>query len=492
MASVIISTVRWPPGEIGPLPDRSRDRNVGGRMRRGLVSIRRRLLAWLLASTCVLGLAALSDTWREARQTANQVSDRVLAGSALAIAERVVVAEDGTLEVDIPYVALEMLTSAAQDRVFYRVEGPPGTFITGYENLPSLPRSEGQSTAYADAMFRGEPIRVATLARSASTGISSVPFMVTVAETTISRRQLSNSILLHSALRLVFMIMGAAVIVWIAVTLSLRPLSRLGGAISHRNPDDLRPIGEQVPREVQELVDTVNSFMVRLQSALDALRHFTGNASHQLRTPLAVIRTQLALASRADNLDDARHAAAKADEAVADAERMLAQLLLMARIDTTARTRRDAFDAVDLTLLARTVTADHVPMAAEAGIDLGFEGDEAVLVKGEPLLLTELMKNLISNAILYAGDGAVVTLRTFEDGGVGVLEVEDDGPGIPPERRLAALTRFARGALQEPPGSGLGLPIVEEIATLHGGSVELADGPLERGLMVRIRLPSGM
>ncbi len=137
-------------------------------------SLRRRLLGWLLISTAVIGVVALADTYREAVKTANAVSDRVLAGSALAIAERVVVAEDGSLQVDIPYVALEMLTSAAQDRVFYRVDGPPGEFITGYQTLPSLSESTGQSTSFADAVFRGEPIRVAALRRSASTG--SIPF----------------------------------------------------------------------------------------------------------------------------------------------------------------------------------------------------------------------------------------------------------------------------------------------------------------------------
>lgn len=175
-------------------------------MRAAVYSLRRRLLGWLLISTAVIGVVALTDTYREAVTTANVVSDRVLAGSALAIAERVVVAEDGSLEVDIPYVALEMLTSAAQDRVFYRVDGPPGQFITGYQTLPSLDEVPGSSTTFADSSFRGEPIRIAALRRSASTGINSVPFVVTVAETTIARRQLAQTILVRSALRLGLMI----------------------------------------------------------------------------------------------------------------------------------------------------------------------------------------------------------------------------------------------------------------------------------------------
>lgn len=453
----------------------------------GVYSLRRRLLAWLLAATAVIGTIALSDTWREAVGTANDVSDRVLAGSALAIAERVVVAEDGTLEVDIPYVAIEMLTSAAQDRVFYRVDGPPGRFITGYQNLPSIPRREGQAAAFENATFRGEPIRVAALARSASTGIRSVPFIVTVAETTLARQQLTRTILFRSALRLLFMIVGAAAIVWVAVTLSLRPLYRFSEAIAERSPDDLSPIRQRVPSEVQGLVDTVNSFMVRLEGALEALRHFTGNASHQLRTPLAIIRTQLTLADRATDIAEMKDAARKADEAVANAERLLAQLLLMAKIDAAGKAA--SMQGLDLVALARGVTAEHVPLAADAGIDLGFEGEGEISISAEPLLIGEVLKNLIGNALIYAGSGAEVTVGVRSEDNQAVLEVLDDGPGIPPDKRASVLDRFERAGRMDGSGIGLGLPIVEEIARLHGAAMTLAAGREGRGLRVKIRFP---
>lgn len=459
-------------------------------MRAAVYSLRRRLLGWLLISTAVIGVIALMDTYREAVATANVVSDRVLAGSALAIAERVVVAEDGSLEVDIPYVALEMLTSAAQDRVFYRVDGPPRQFITGYQTLPSLDEVPGSSTSFADASFRGEPIRIAALRRSASTGINSVPFVVTVAETTIARRQLAQTILVRSALRLGLMIVGAALIVWIAVTFSLRPLYRLGDAIAERSPDDLHPIGERVPNEVQGLVDTVNSFMGRLQSALDALRNFTGNASHQLRTPLAIIRTQLALALRAGSIEDTKIAVKKADEAVANAERILAQLLLMAKIDAAGKDEARKLERIDLVELTRGITAEHVPAAGDAGIDLGFDGEGEAFVRVEPLLVGEMLKNLLGNALLYAGRGAEVTTRVSENEGFVSLEVEDNGPGIRPELRESVLRRFHRGA-SEAPGTGLGLPIVEEIAALYGARTSLGDGAGGRGLKVAILFPAG-
>ncbi len=456
-------------------------------MRKVAYSLRRRLLGWLLVSTAIIGCVALADTYREAINTANIVSDRVLSGSALAIAERVVVAENGTLEVDIPYVALEMLTSAAQDRVFYRVDGPNGQFLTGYQNLPSVNGLQGDSPRYMDGVFRGEPIRIAGLRRFASTGINSVPFTVTVAETTIARSRLARAIILRSALRLLLMILGAAAIVWVAVTISLRPLYRLSEAIDERSPDDLHPIRQSVPVEVENLVETVNSFMVRLQSALDALRHFTGNASHQLRTPLAIIRTQLALAARAQTLEEAKAAAKKGDASVAHAEHILAQLLRMANIDAAGSGEKQSLIAVDLVSLAQSVTADFVPSAADADIDLGFEEVEPATVEAEPLLLRELLGNLISNAIAYAGRGSEITVRVRKIDGRARLEVEDNGIGIPAEKRAVVRQRFARGEGNVAPGAGLGLAIVEEIATLFKAELVLENGAGGQGLKASIR-----
>ncbi|WP_320194933.1 sensor histidine kinase [Agrobacterium rosae] len=456
-------------------------------MKQAAYSLRRRLLGWLLISTAIIGCIALADTYREAINTANIVSDRVLSGSALAIAERVVVSEDGSLEVDIPYVALEMLTSAAQDRVFYRVNGPNGQFLTGYQNLPSVNELRSDAPVFMDAEFRGEPIRVAAIQRFASTGVNSVPFSVTVAETTIARSRLAQAIILRSALRLLFMIVGAAIIVWIAVTISLRPLYRLSEAIDQRSPNDLHPIRQSVPVEVENLVETVNSFMVRLQSALDALRHFTGNASHQLRTPLAIIRTQLALSARASTLQEAQAAAHKGDASVAHAEHILAQLLRMANIDAAGSSEKQSLVDVDLVSLAQSVTADYVPVAAEAGIDLGFELIETASIPAEPLLLGELLGNLISNAIAYAGRGAEVTVRVGKADGVAFLEVEDNGPGISAEKRDVVRQRFARGDGNAAPGAGLGLSIVEEIATLFKGQLSLEDGAGGRGLKATVR-----
>lgn len=450
-------------------------------------SLRRRLLGWLLVSTAVLGALALIDTWREAIRTATDVSDRVLAGSAMAIAERVTLDESGGLQVDIPYSALEMLTSPAQDQVYYRVNGPGGQLLTGYESLAVLPPSaEGMS--FADAQFGDTPIRVATLFRAVPTGEEPLEFSVTVAESTRARVELARAILTRSAVRLALMIGGAAVIVWITVTLAIRPLRRLGAAIAERSPDDLRPIREEIPSEVEGIVMAVNSFMGRLDTALAALRHFTGNAGHQLRTPLTVVRTQLALAARAEDAAGAREAREKADRALAQAERVLAQLLLLARVDGAAGQMPSA--PVDLARLARDVTGEMIPQAARAGIDLGWSGDPVAVVAGEPVLLAEMLRNLIDNALSYAGRGASVTVRV-QAGRVVRLEVEDTGPGVSADR-LAALAQRRRPADQAAQigGHGLGLPIVGEIAGIFGATLELSAGADGRGFRAAVVFPA--
>ena len=453
-------------------------------------SLRRRLLLLLLLPLSLIGVLAMVDAYRDARITANEISDRVLSGSALAIAERVIVGADGKLEVDVPYVALEMLTSSAQDRVFYRVEGPGGAFITGYEKLP-VPAGEfnetiGNRARFSDALFRGDAIRVATMDGAASTGKRSIPYRVVVAETTNARQKLANDILIRTAIRQALLVGIAAIIVWIGVTRALRPLQRLEEAIGRRSMDDLRPIEHAVPSEVEQLVVSINGFMQRLGGALDALRHFTGNASHQLRTPLTVIRTQLELTRRAETGDDASAALQVADGAVIHAERTLAQLLLLARVDEASADRLS--DATfDLGAEAQKTTVAYLAKARERRIDLGFEGPDApVEISGDAMLLGELLRNLIENAIAYAGEGVTVTVRVGREGAAAFLEVEDDGVGIEPAKREKALERFVRLSPDDQAGAGLGLSIVSEIAALFGARLTMKSGSEGKGLLVRV------
>jgi two-component system sensor histidine kinase TctE len=456
-------------------------------------SLRRRLLGWLLAGLAVVALVALADTWREALRTAQGLSDRVLAGSALAIAERVTLDESGGLQVDIPYSALEMLTSAAQDQVFYRVDGPEG-FITGYEGLQVV-AAEG-NPAFADGVFDdgalgAVALRVATLRRDVSTGEAAIPFTVTVAESTRARAELARAILLRSALRLAALVAVAAVVVWAVVTLALAPLNRLGEAIAERSPDDLGPVTGPTPREVEGLVEAINGFMGRLDVALQGLRNFTGNAAHQLRTPLATVRTQLAMAGRAGGLGQLAEATGKADAALARAERVLAQLLSLARLDAAEAAGGAAL--VDVAALARDVAGEHYREAVRRGVDLGYEGPSRAMARVEPVLLAEMLTNLVDNAVTHGG--RVVTVRVAEAADRVELTVEDDGPGLSAEQEAAFLAGRREGRLpaaSQGPAAihGFGLAIVREIGMRIGAEIGIARRSDGRGLVVTIEIPA--
>ncbi|MEX3006840.1 sensor histidine kinase [Hoeflea sp. TYP-13] len=451
-------------------------------------SIRTRLLLWLLLPLLAIGLLALFDSYRSARETADEISDRVLAGSALAIAERIFVNDDGLLEVDIPYVALEMLTSAEEDRVFYRIEGPQSQFVTGYRLLPVPDQfdREERDMQFADAWFRDEPIRVAVRSGAAASDTVSLAYQVVVAETTNARAKMARDILFRSALRQSVLILTAAFVVWIAVTRALRPLYRLQEAVGRRSPEDLRPIEHRVPSEVSGLVATINDLVKRFGSSISALRNFTANASHQLRTPLTVMRTQLEIANRANTPEARQEALAEADEAVSDTERVLSQLLVLARIDAAAQ-KDVARDSCDIAAISRQVCEELISGGLPADIDLGYDGPDHLRMRGDDVLVREMLRNVVDNAMRHGGRPIEITVRTRDAGAGVLLEIEDDGIGIDPANKQSVMGRFRRGSDAQAQGSGLGLAIANEIAELFGGRLELRAPSNGGGLIVHMK-----
>jgi two-component system sensor histidine kinase TctE len=454
-------------------------------------SLRGRLLAFLLVATALIGMVALADIWREAQATARSLSDRVLAGAAMAIAEKVTLDESGGLDVEVPFSALEMLASPADDKVFYRVDGEDGRLLTGYAGLQPV-AADASGIGLADAMIGADAVRSATIRRALSTGSRLVGFSVTVAETNQARDALSSTILLRSLLRLAALVAATMAIVWLAVTVALRPLDRIGAAMAARAPDDLQPLALPVPREALPLVTGMNSFMARLSMALGALRNFTGNASHQLRTPLSVIGAQLALARRSGSTLDRDAALAASEAALARAERVLAQLLVLARLDASGNANDDPL--TDISALSRQVVAEFVPAAVARGSDLGHEGKAMVEARVEPVLFSELLRNLIDNALNHAPPGTIITVRTemAEDGSR--LIVEDNGPGLP----QGVLAKWRAGTRMNVParvpeggsgGHGLGLAIVSEIAARFGATVRITSRPAIDGTSIAVLFP---
>lgn len=452
-------------------------------------SLRQRLLVWLLLPLLLIGLISLIDAYNSARLTADDISDRVLAGSALAIAERIFVNDDGDLDVDIPYVALEMLTSAEEDRVFYKIEGENGDFITGYRNL-NLPQSADRSEnnlKFSDSEFRNFPIRIAVLEGAASSSQSSLGYRLAIAETTNARNKMAQDILIRSAIRQGLLILTAAIAVWFAVTRALRPLYTVRDAIGRRSSDDLRPILHAVPNEIKGLVTTTNDLLSRIGTSISAMRNFTSNASHQLRTPLAVMRTQAEIARRARSDQDRDSALHQMDEAIQDSEKMISRLMVLARIDSGALENLPDLNC-DIAETCRMVCADMISHQNLGKIDLGYEGSDHLLVKGDPVLYREMLRNLVENAVKYGGKDIHITVRCRDIEGMCHLDIEDNGVGMSAQQKVDLMERFSSGEYSKN-GSGLGLPIARDIAHLFGGVMALNDRDKGTGLKVSLKFP---
>lgn len=449
----------------------------------GPASLRRTILVWLVLATAAIGVLALLDTRVEALRTARDVSDRVLIGSAMAIAEGVSVDAGGGLAITIPFSALDMLSSTAQDQVFYRVDGPEG-FLTGYQDLAPVSVAPGRETALADATHRTLPIRTATLQRDLTTGDGTLPFTVTVAETTRARDALAQSILTRSALRLAGLIAGAALVAWTVATYALRPLDRLSRMIADRAPHDLTPIKADAPAELRPVVDALNGFLFRLSRAMSALQNFSSNANHQIRTPLTVARTQIAVSGKTKD----GNALDKADAALVRIERVLEQLLLLARVEASGT--RPALRQVDVAVLARGVATDLTPLAVRLGQDLGYDGPESAMALTEEVLLGELLRNLVGNALTHCPAESMVTLHLADLSAGGLqISVTDTGPPLTDSAVSALRDRLQPGLGMRSGTRGLGLHIVAEIARALGADLTLDRGPDNRGLSFRVTLP---
>lgn len=453
-------------------------------------SIRRGLLVWLLAPLFGLSVLLLAENYFETLRRANVIFDRTLAGSALAIADRVVVGEGGAIEVDVPYVALDMLTSVAEDRVFYKVTSA-GDTVTGYLDLPLPTRqlSIGEDPIFFDATFRGVSIRAAAITGAASDALRSIAFTVVVAETTQGREALAREALTRSALRILALIFVAAIVVWLGVRRGLRPLERLVEAVGRRSQDDLRPIDHETPEEVVSLVRSINGLIARLSEALATLKRFTGNAGHQLRTPLTIIRANIELARRSADPEESAQMLAAADRAARDAERLVEQFLLLARVEAS-RASDEPPQRIDLNALAEETARDRAPAAVRAGLDLEFEAcPQEAFVHANPILIREMLLNILNNAIFHAAPCAAV-VRVRCQAGMAIIEVEDEGPGmLEPAIGIALQGADTASQTAAKSGPGLGIAIATEIAHRFGGKLEIGPGKAGAGTRVSVSLP---
>jgi signal transduction histidine kinase len=313
---------------------------------------------------------------------------------------------------------------------------------------------------------------------------------IQIAEPLSRRADLSTWTYGHLAFLALLLLPLAMLLIWWILTRSLSPLRRLATDVSLRSPSDLQPVkDDDVPSEVAPLVDAVNRLFVRVREALQLERRFTADAAHELRSPLAAIRTNAQVMSGARNDRELREAGADLMASVDRSTRLIDQLLVLARIDGSANGLPELSD-VELGQLAAEECNLQRPLAKRRNIEISLEAGPAV-VRGEPSLLAVLLRNLIDNAVRYSPEGChvVVSVRT-SDRGEPEISVTDDGPGIPVAERERIYERFYRVLGNEATGSGLGLSIVSRIAALHGASVQTGEGLEGRGARFVVTFPA--
>jgi two-component system sensor histidine kinase TctE len=454
-------------------------------------SLRSRLLFWI--SGPLLALWAMSTLIDHdiAKGFVNLNYDRALLDTALDLGRNV--RESGNqLYLDLPQPVIEMLISGEQGRFYYRANGPGGEYITGDPDLPDPPpEAHNDRVTYYDALFRNEPLRAVALRVPIRPGSGKGTILIQVAERTALRDNFARQIMLRMMLPQGILVLLSTLAVWFGVGIGLRALTAMRREIENRSHVDLSPIDEtSAPAEVQPLVRAMNDLLSRLSAALAAQQRFIADAAHQLRTPVAALKMQAELAARQVRDGEAAATLQHLHTAADHAARLVGQLLTLARAEPGSH-RSVMRQPVALMSLARDITREWVPRALTRSIDLGFDdASAAATISADSFLIHEMLNNLIDNAIQYTPAGGRVTVRVRQQDGHAMLEVEDDGPGIPVEEREKVFERFYRMPGGAPEGCGLGLAIVREIVQGHQATVTVQSGAGGRGTCMTVTFPS--
>ena len=444
------------------------------------------ILDWMLTPLLLLWPISLALTWLVAQGLANKPFDRALVYNVQALAQQVRMGPDQQVQFSLPQPASELLRADETDLVYYQVLGGRGEHLSGDRDLPLPKPNQVRGSSYQvhirDDEIRGLEVRVAyTWIRLDAKGTP--PALVQVAETREKRSVLAAEIIKGVMLPQFALLPLAVLLVWLALVRGIKPLQQLEERIRARKPDDLSPLDDKaVPMEVAPLVVSVNDLLERLKDSIATQKRFLADAAHQLKTPLAGLRMQADLAQRSGSSEeDLKKSLQQIGRASVQATRTVNQLLSLARAEGGGT--HLPLEWCDMAALSSDVLQDCLASAMDKGLDLGYEGvavgTPGAQVQGNPTLLKEMVRNLVENAIHYTPSTperqGVITVRVLVDpySKALVMQVEDNGPGIPLPEHDLVFQPFYRALGTNVDGSGLGLPIVKGIAQQHGATVSI-------------------
>jgi two-component system sensor histidine kinase TctE len=445
-------------------------------------SLRQRLLVALLVPLILIFSVSVVLDYRLARETADSAHDQSLMDSIFDL-ETHIKEHQGAADLDLSSENEAMLRSSSPDKIYFSVRESNGKRLAG-DDLPLFAIPESTEVSFVDSEYSGKKVRVALHKMLL---VNSTLF-VTLAETTVKRSLSQQQILTTMIWPNLAVILATLLAVMFGVKQGLLPLEAIEKEIASRSADELRPLEiDTAPIEIRPMLYRLNALFSQLRAATAAQKRFIADAAHQLRTPVAGLQAQLDLALNEGTFINSGERFERIEEATFRLGHLLNQLLSYARVESSG-SGSVSFEQVALNSLAEKSASIFLDRALAKNIDLGFNLNP-VQVKGIPWLLQEALANLIDNAIRYApSNSGVITVHCGKADGQAFLEVEDNGPGIAAEHRESVFERFYRIPGSPSMGCGLGLPIVKEIAELHGAHLKLIAKD-SGGLGVRLEFP---
>lgn len=436
-------------------------------------SLKNQLFRWLLLLLLPLIFISIIAGYFLANHFTNQIYDKSLYRTALALAGQVDI-ETPKVQVNLPQIAKDLLEFDEDDNVYFRIIGPRGDLISSHANLP-LPKKypAADKFYYYETTLDGELLRVIIYALPKLKD-NPKDIYILVGETQQKRMQMADEIILSMLLPqlLIGLLVGA--LLFFGIKRGLMPLEKLKTELIARNSHNLSPVDHSsAPTELKPLLESFNDLMAKVANNIAKRQRFIADASHQLRTPLAGLKTQAELALREKNPEKITHALSQINVASGNLSHLVNQLLSLTKAEPNGSVFLET-ESLDLSQLVQLTTAEWVVTALEKNIDLGFiSEDKNLLIKGNAVLLRELLNNLIENAILYSANGGNITVGIKRENNDILLYVQDDGIGIAADHQDLIFERFYRVLGTQQTGCGLGLTIVQEIAERHFSTVSI-------------------
>lgn len=441
----------------------------------GAYSLRQRLLAALLGAIALVWLATAVYSYFDARDEINELLDAHLAQSA-----SLIVAQTAHELEEIDTERAPQLHRRGRGVVF-QIWERGRTLRLRSANAPGE-RLSAREEGFSDVTIGGRGWRVF------SGWDAQRRFLVQVGERNGARREIAQGIATNLLAPLLLALPALGLFVWFTIARALRPLGALGRQVEERKPDNLGALAaDGAPAEVAPLVRSLNALFERVGRLIENERRFTADAAHELRTPLAALKTQAQVARGAADDGERRRALDNVIAGCDRATRLVEQLLTLARLEPGLL--RGQYEPCDLRALAQQVVAELAPAALSRKVEIELEEGGAARTEGYPDLLSVLLRNLVDNAMRYCPAGGMVRVEAASAGDTASISVTDNGPGIPPEERAKVGQRFYRILGTDASGSGLGLSIVRRIAEIHRAAVALGEGRDGKGLRVTVTLP---